>query len=199
MSALIMGEYEILKVWESFWRSCWKEFEGISFLNLALYSLMCAIVVHLCFYLYTRVTGKTVALHRELVWIALLVYIVFILHITILGREPGSRKFVIDTTHLMFHANSVDQNMTNLLNIILFIPLGMILAIVMNSRMGHYRFLITTLYSFTFSVMIEFTQLYTGRGFFELDDVEANSLGGFCGAVAVVLMSCVFRKRSNKG
>ena len=159
MAALINGEYGILRVLESFWRSSWKEFKGISFFDLALYALMCVIVVHLCFYIYARVTNRTISLYREIVWIALLVYIVFILHITILGREPGSRKFVIDTTHLMFYTYSVDQNMTNFLNIILFIPFGMILAGVMDKRKWGYRVLMAVLYSFIFSVIIEFSQL----------------------------------------
>ena len=190
-----MGEFSSLKVMESFWRLSWKEFAGISFLNLALYGLMCVIVVHLCFYLYARVTGKKVSLYYELLWMAFLVYVVFICHITILGREPGSRKFVIDTTPLMFHPYSVDQNMTNFLNIVLFVPLGILLMMITGKVKGLYRLLIATLYCFTFSVFIEFTQLFTGRGFFELDDVEANSLGGFCGAALVVLISCVLHRK----
>lgn len=65
-----------------------------------------------------------------------------------------------------------------LLNFLLFIPFGFLLPIAIKSE--KWRFYKALLVGAVFSLVIEITQIFTGR-FFELDDIISNTLGVLAG------------------
>ena len=67
---------------------------------------------------------------------------------------------------------------TFLLNILLFIPLGYLLPLVYTLFRRWWKVL---LLGFSFSLLIETTQLLTGRGWFDASDLLHNSFGAIIG------------------
>ncbi|MDF2588859.1 MAG: hypothetical protein K0S41_2700 [Anaerocolumna sp.] len=107
----------------------------------------------------------------------LIIYIVFIIAITLLSRESGSRtqvnlKLFGTLTHDIYGNAYVVEN------IILFIPLGMLLPL-LSSKFESYQFcLISGLFA---SIIIEVTQYITKRGYLQTDDIIMNVLGTVVG------------------
>jgi glycopeptide antibiotics resistance protein len=110
-------------------------------------------------------------------------YFVVILCITFFCREPGSRKG-IDLELFSTWGINARNNAFVVENIILFIPYGFLsawaLPWVRELAVGCFWFLCT-------SVGIECLQLVTQRGYFQVDDILTNVIGGFGG---LFLFSC---------
>lgn len=66
----------------------------------------------------------------------------------------------------------------NLINMIVFVPVGMILGSLLRVKKS---WLITLLFGMGISVLIEVLQFVLKRGFAEVDDVIHNTLGGLIG------------------
>lgn len=65
----------------------------------------------------------------------------------------------------------------NILNIILFIPIGFLLS----SQIKKQRFIVVLLFCFAITIGIEVAQFSMQRGWFEVDDIIHNTLGGLVG------------------
>lgn len=114
--------------------------------------------------------------------ILLILYLIVILYMTLLNRNPHSSRnawFRIFATYQYFLTNAyLRREILN--NIILFIPLGTIVA----RLWPRWRRLIVPV---MVSVAIELLQFITKRGFFETDDIISNSIGGIIGFSAAML------------
>ena len=73
----------------------------------------------------------------------------------------------------------------DVVNVVLFVPLGILIAHFFNNK----KILITGLTVFVFSLLIEVFQLVTVIGAFMLNDLIANTLGGFLGAIIYVAVT----------
>ena len=76
-------------------------------------------------------------------------------------------------------------------NVIMFLPLGILIPM---SGRRHVRFREILFISAALSILIGSVQLFTGRGFCQLDDVVMNVLGGCLGYVIYQLVNWLFRK-----
>ncbi len=104
----------------------------------------------------------------------LILYITFILYMTMAYRETGESHGALElfcSYRKFFTSTMVRQNILN--NIWLFVPLGTILG-----RFGRERL---WLWALGLSVAIELVQLVTGIGLLELDDILSNSIGAGIG------------------
>jgi glycopeptide antibiotics resistance protein len=112
-----------------------------------------------------------------------IMYAVIILCITFFSREPGSRKG-IDLELLSTWGINARNNAFVVENVLLFIPYGFLCAwafpAIRELAVGCFWFLCT-------STGIEFLQLLTQRGYFQIDDILTNVAGGFVG---LFLFSC---------
>ena len=54
-----------------------------------------------------------------------------------------------------------------------------------------------SIYSIIISGFIEITQLITGRGFFEIEDLITNIIGGILGALLAVIIQLIVRLIKN--
>lgn len=110
------------------------------------------------------------------------IYCFMVLSITFLSREPGSRTYV-DLALFSTISKQWDKNLYPLENILLFIPLGFFLPLLWN-QFKHLKNCLKA--GLLFSLIIEYSQLVTGRGYCQTDDVLTNVLGtlvgyiGFC-------------------
>jgi glycopeptide antibiotics resistance protein len=120
--------------------------------------------------------------------ILLLGYASFIAQVTWLNRGPEGTARVFDTKWLWIDG-SMEQNITNLLNVALFIPFGILITGIQRNKKSMRRILMTVNYCFLTSFFIECTQFITRRGYFEIDDLETNIIGGLTGSIFFSLFS----------
>ena len=188
---------------------------NISYDLLLLGILAVIVIVHTVCLIFTKVKKRQIKLIDEILLICLLSYICVLISITFLNREDGSRgniildltvtKCILKSLRLCLNGHSslsfgktlmvclsANEALTSyvyyILNILLFIPWGIILAFI------HYKeslikcFIMPIIYSIITSGCIEIVQLITGRGYFELEDLITNVFGGFVGAIIGILI-----------
>lgn len=118
-------------------------------------------------------------------------YLLIIFCLTLLSRENGSTSKIdleIGSTLRINTRNSAYV----VENILLFIPYGFCLAWRFGSKK---RWLFNLVIGLGTTLAVEYIQLLTGRGVFQLDDILANTLG--C-AVGLMIFSLYARIVGNK-
>lgn len=110
---------------------------------------------------------------------------------TIFSRGANSR----DSLSLVFYFEDI-RNLAGagrylLENVVLFMPFGFLVAGLCKKR---FRFLKTCFISFIGSLSIETTQLITGRGYFQISDLIANTCGGASGALIYIIIIAILNK-----
>lgn len=135
---------------------------------------------------------------------ALSIYGSVMIQLTLVCRDSGSRiGYDFDLFHGLFGLNGELRTMMwiyLILNYLFFIPFGFIISLfsVINARKPGIQCLSVTLISFMVSMMIECLQLMTQRGYFEIQDLAVNTLGGISGWVLFRVISLLFMKSRNK-
>lgn len=133
-----------------------------------------------------------------LVFIFFLVYIICVLYITLFNREPTYRRRVLTPLweyRKLLHEDSHYWFQQITCNILMLVPFGAYLG---------YRFKRMTIIQATalggaFSVFLELTQYFTGRGILEFDDVFNNTFGAVLGFVFVkLILAYIEYKRASK-
>ena len=181
----------------SFWQVCQTELGNISYINLLVYSLIVAVIVHISCYLFVMIRKQSIYFSTELMIFLLISYLGFIAEVALLNRAYGSQARVFDTK-ILWIDKSMIQNITNLLNIIMFIPFGaLITSFLMNKKSLRRTFLVIS-YTFLTSFFIECAQFVTQTGYFELDDIEANVIGGLIGSIFFLLCYKIYRLVSGR-
>lgn len=107
-------------------------------------------------------------------------YIAIMLVITFFSRESGSRTGGMDLQ--LFSTWKInDRNRAFVIeNVLFFIPYGFLYRL--NFRRTGTLPRCLALGTFT-SLLIELMQLWTGRGYFQLDDIWTNALGALIGGI----------------
>ncbi len=89
-----------------------------------------------------------------------------------------------------YGSNNASMVWQTLLNIFMFVPLGLLLPVVFPKKFT--GFLSVFAASFAFTLATEILQLFTGRGA-DIDDVIANTLGGVLGFAFYVILYKLYR------
>ena len=118
-------------------------------------------------------------------------YLVIILFITFFSREPGSRNG-LDLLPFATMGHGPRGDAYVLENVLLFIPLGSLLACVLPK--GRKRFRHCVFMGFLVSIMIELSQFLTKRGHAQMDDVITNTLGTMIGYLFFICGQMVYKK-----
>ena len=132
---------------------------------------------------------------RFIAFIVLIVWSALVMFFTVLGRrsKPGAYGFNLDlfsSYHGLAVENSSSMLISTLLNIMMFIPIGITLCVVLNNK---HRFVFSFMIVIGFSLLIETGQLILQCGFFELDDLFNNTLGGLIGIIICLTVSLICR------
>ena len=119
-------------------------------------------------------------------------YLVFIVYMTLMGREAGNGRLQLKLfwSYRLFWSNP-KVRMEILNNIWLFVPLGTIL----------YRLFPRVYIVFVpilISIAVEVSQYLLGVGLCEVDDVVSNGLGGLIGILVGFVVDWVSRDRKAK-
>lgn len=163
-----------------------EQFGAISIENFLLFSLI-GILIALMIVLLRRLFKKETELSDILSMVLLAVYVSVVFQLTLLCRSDNSRIGVeLDLFHgLMGPENDFHWLMIAyvILNCMMFIPFGFIISLFsfVNTRKLHVQFVLVLLISLVFSLLIEIMQLITGRGYYEVQDLASNTLGGVIG------------------
>ncbi len=106
-------------------------------------------------------------------------YVFFIFSLAVLARsETPEAEYMLRP--FWSYLEGEEQGLQILANVLIFVPLGYLLALLVGWR--------AVPAGAGFSVLIELLQLLTHRGMFEFDDMIHNSLGTFLGAALAVLI-----------
>lgn len=136
--------------------------------------------------LLKQLKRKKLSRMQFLSWIALYVFLSIVFASTVFTRTPGERFYepvpFWSWREVIFNHN-MELLEENILNIILFLPIGGILTTV-SKRIGWKH---AAGIGFGISAVIELSQLIFGRGWFEWDDMIHNTFGCVIGYLVVNL------------
>ena len=133
--------------------------------------------------------GRRELVIKGMCLLVMLVYLYCVLSITLIDRTAGLRRHVFRP---MWELRSMLQSGNYTYwsgqiggNLIMLFPLGFLLPII-SERFRNIRAAAAA--GFVFSLFIEFSQYYTGRGLFESDDIIHNTVGACIGCIMYVLI-----------
>lgn len=144
---------------------------------------------------------KRLEIKQIALWAVLLIYIIVVLGATLGIRSNGYGGSV--NLHLFSSYIEAWQSFSSvawrniILNILMFVPLGVLLPLVFNKCK---KFWVTYLIGFLSTILLEVIQLISGRGIFELDDIFNNTLGcviGY-GFVMIFILTFMDNKKTKK-
>ena len=139
------------------------------------------------FYKYMRIIGA----------VTVLIAVGAILYITVLTRsESGAGADFIPFSSFERAKIQPEMYRSMLMNVFLFVPLGLSLPFVFGGGTGK-RILLTILVGLVLSVTVEAIQYFAHLGMAETDDVICNTLGTAIGSCAY-LLALLWRKLFNK-
>jgi glycopeptide antibiotics resistance protein len=149
--------------------------------------------------LIVRRTSDTAFLKWKRLTLLYVLYLYFFITIaiTLLSREPGSRK-ELNLKLFSTILSSQNNNVYPAENILLFIPFGFLLPLLWNKFRNVFFCLLAGL---IFSLSIEAIQYATQRGYTQIDDVIMNVFGTMIGySVVSFIMAAanIWRKRRHR-
>ena len=132
---------------------------------------------------------------RSLAGAACLAYTVLLFGMVVFSRSPHPHSYNVRLfwSYSEITAGNRELFYVNLLNILLFAPLGLTACFASAKREGadRHRVIKVIIFGALISAAMELLQYVTGRGFAELDDIFHNTLGTAIGAgIAEVFLKC---------
>lgn len=144
-------------------------------------------VIGAAFYKYMRIIGAVMAV----------IAVTAVLYVTVLTRsESGAGADFIPFSSFERAKIQPEFYRSMLMNVFLFVPLGLSLPFVFGGGTGK-RILLTILVGLLLSVTVEAIQFFAHLGLAETDDVICNTLGTAIGSCAY-LLALLWRKLFNK-
>lgn len=133
---------------------------------------------------------KKFLLHKELIYLIAIVYILCLFHIvTFQDNNFGTSNFIPFKEIFRYEIGS-PKFMKNVLgNIIMFIPYGFIASYLLNNK----KFSVITILTLIVTLTIETVQYYIGR-VFDIDDIILNLLGGIFGFLIFIGIDAIRNK-----
>ena len=118
------------------------------------------------------------------------IYVVIVLHISLFSRIPSTRRCMLtpfwEYRELICSVDKFYWFEQIIGNIVMFIPLGVFLHLMYRRLSVIHIGIIGS----SFSVFIELTQFFTGRGLLEFDDIFHNTLGAVIGYFIIKKIIC---------
>lgn len=141
---------------------------------------------------------RTVCLVLFMIYIVAMVY--FLIFSDQFGREPyetmryNLEPFLEIKRFIRYRELLTTESvMLNLVgNVVAFMPFGMLIRWVRNKKTSVF---VAFLYSLAFTLCIEWVQLVTKLGVFDVDDIIMNTLGGVLGYIVYWILACIDRRR----
>ncbi len=167
-----------------------RQLDGMSILGQIFLLFGEALLLFVAWILFLK--KKNMPIRRIIHYYLLLAYTGFLVSVTILRRPFGSRERQINLYIDFGYGNGRSDFwlwwscIITILNVMLFVPWGMIIGTFFYEKSVVKRVAITTLIGFLTSLIVESVQLITGTGFFELTDLVTNTFGTFLGSLIII-------------
>ncbi len=172
---------------------------GDGILLAVMATLLCAVGIGAAYLLFKKKYKDTrkFPFAKTFLWLAFAGYIAIVLTATVLRGEGlrGSNFRLFRAWREAWNIFSFKNWANVLLNIAMFIPLGVLLPWIHNLFRKWYVMLGS---GFACSFLIEIFQAITGRGLFDVDDLFANTLGAIFGYGLYMALRSVFVKSERK-
>ena len=181
-----------------------EQFGTVSFGAFLIYALLgvgFVLLVALICYLFNK---RKMRLSNLLAGIVMALYGSFMLQVTLVCRESGSRIGIVLDLFYGLRGPESDYHWMMIayavLNGMLFIPYGFALSLFsdINEQRGWVQCMLVLLISFGTSLLIETAQLLTRRGYYEVQDLFVNTLGGVIGWILFRMIYLVGEKMLRK-
>lgn len=169
-------------------------------LGIGSVSIGIGIFLIIYFLIYKKIMKGTKKLNtsKVLLWSIFLIYAVMVLGATFVHRIPGMYENInlhIFSSYIkVWNRFSLLELRNLILNILMFVPLGIMLPLLFKKCE---KFYITYFLGLCMTIFIEVLQLISKRGIFEIDDIINNALGCMIG-YGTIMIFLLFSKR-NKG
>ena len=164
-----------------------KQFASISLFQFMIMVFVELAVATLVIVIVSKRTNKEINLADIAATFCLIVYVNIIMQLTLLGRKDGSRIGVELSLFKYLGKGGFSRQMLMyaVLNVFLFVPYGFIVRGLpwFRKQKEGLSILLTTMVSLATSLLIEMIQLITERGYYELEDLICNTLGGLLGGL----------------
>lgn len=112
-----------------------------------------------------------------------------VLRATLLFREPTEQRVAMTPFASLAEAlvtPNTEQFRTWLMNVFLFVPLGLSLPFILPDKIPH-KVILTVTLAALFSLTIEYLQYRYALGYCEADDIIMNTLGTLLGSISYML------------
>lgn len=159
--------------------------ENFSVKELLLVLLLIMIISFVGYYLKIKGKRQKFLLKEYLITALLFAYLGFMFYVAVYSRQRIGQR-VLQMQSLQYDER-MNQNLTNFLNVLFFIPFGMILCMIQENKKTWVNLLVSLCVSFTTSMCIESAQYFLKRGYFELDDIQTNLIGALIGIFLVII------------
>lgn len=173
-----------------------KQFASISLFQFMIMVFVELAVVTIVIVIVSKRSKKEINLADIAAFFCLIVYVNIIMQLTLLGRKDGSRIGVELSLfgYLGDGKFSRQMLMYAVLNVFLFIPYGFIIRWLpwFRKQKESISILLATMVCLASSLLIEMIQLLTKRGYYELEDLVCNTLGGLIGGLLFTLVYKLF-------
>ncbi len=172
---------------------------GKEYLALGIISIIVIGILAAAFYyfIYKKVMKGTRKVEKKKMFVSalLICYLVAVAGVVFLGRGGGYSKaaslHIFSSYREAWNSFSVIAWRIIILNIVMFVPLGILLPIWSD---GFKSFKKTLAVGAGFTLFIELTQLFIGCGIFDLDDIFNNILGTFIGYGLIMTLFIITKK-----
>lgn len=150
--------------------------------------ILCFIICFLIIWAFDKQVSKRISIFFVIVSS---IYMTFLFSITLLGREPVMKSSIdgLFYTYIKAAQGDFGMQLDILFNIFLYIPVGLLIARYRNTKAN-------IIFLLLLPTTIEFIQLITSRGIFEISDIINNFIGGFFGLSLARMISNIHIKRN---
>ena len=134
--------------------------------------------------------SRSECLIKIMCFAVMLIYIYIVLNFTLFDRAVGVRRKMLtplwEVRSMLETGNYSFWTMQIMGNILMMLPLGFMLPILF-TKFKSIKYSAGA--GFAFSLFIELSQYYSGRGLFEADDILHNTLGTVAGCIFYIIVS----------
>lgn len=166
-----------------------RQFAALSITQFIFMTIVPAVIYTVYLVIQNRLKNKNIAVADIIPVYCFIIYVNVILQLTFMGRTDGSRIGIELTPFIYLKSGGVSYSKSlaivySVLNVLLFVPYGFIVAWMpfLRKRKHRISICITLLISLATSLIIELLQLSAGRGYYEAEDLICNTFGGLVGA-----------------
>lgn len=190
------------RFWQLFMQLVMEQTEGVSYRMLIITIIIGVILVHICCNIYQKRTGNAISIKKEVLYMCVVAYACVLFQLTLFRREADSRGGVfldLNLGALTGDNTSLRQLGYSILNVAMFMPWGFFVALSRKMDGPVKRIIMSLLICFMSSFMIEVLQLITKRGYFELNDLVTNVIGGLIGIILATIIIFIHAYISDGG